>query len=487
VSAFPGSAAGIAAAVAAGEISAAAVTAAYLEAAVGETTLNAFTLIDAEGATTAAAAVDRRRSAGEEPGLLAGVPAVLKDLIDQAGLPTTCGSGFYREVPGISAAVVRRLEEAGAVVLGRTGLHEFAFGFSSENDWWGPVRNPWDPATSPGGSSGGSAAAVAAGLAPVGIGTDTGGSVRVPAALCGLVGLKPTHGRVPLTGVFPLAASLDTVGPLARTVGDAALAYRVMAGHAPDDPRSADRPVTAPAGPADLSRCRFAVPLPWTAHPLSPEVRDGFRFALEALARQGAAVEQVHVPELAAPGLAEASMYPEVAAVHRGWMQEHPERYGPDVRHRLERALAVGAAEHAAGLAWRGRVRRAFDALLAGFDAVVTPTTAVLRKEIGEEQVATEEGPIPYRQALSAFTALVNHAGHPALALPLAVPPAFPNDPPPSLQAIARRWEEHRLLEIGLALEQAALVAFRPPAGWAAPGDAPVATGAPMGAAPGHN
>ncbi len=465
MNASPGSAAGIAAAVAAGETTAVATTAAHLEAMNRAADLNAFTLVDDEAALAAAAALDRRLADGEPPGPLAGVPVALKDLIDQAGRPTTCGSSFYRQVAAASATVVQRLEQAGAVVLGRTNLHEFAFGFSSENDWWGPVRNPWDPGTSPGGSSGGSASAVAAGLTSVGIGTDTGGSVRVPAALCGLVGLKPTHGRVPLTGVFPLAASLDTVGPLTRTVGDAALVYGVIAGADPADRWSVPRPVALPGGPADLSRCRFAVPLPWAAHPLSREVRDGFRFALEGLARLGVSVEQVHAPDLAPPGLAEASMYPEVAAVHRAWMEAHPERYGPEVRRRLRRALAMGAAEHAAGLAWRARVRRALDGLLARFDAVVTPTTAVLRKEIGTDRVATEDGPMGYRQALSAFTSTVNHAGHPALALPLASPAAFPNDPPPSLQLIARRWEEHRLLEIGLALEESGLVAFRPPPG----------------------
>ncbi|HUU60994.1 MAG TPA: amidase [Acidimicrobiia bacterium] len=465
----PGTAAGIALAVAKGETTATAVTAAHLAAIDRAAGLNAFTLVEGDVALAAAAALDRRLAAGDPPGPLTGVPVALKDLIDQAGLPTTCGSSFYRQVATTSATVVRRLEAAGAVVLGRTGLHEFAFGFSSENDWWGPVRNPWDPATSPGGSSGGSAAAVAAGLSPVGIGTDTGGSVRVPAALCGLVGLKPTHGRVPLTGVFPLAPSLDTVGPLTRTVGDAALVYGVIAGADPADGWSVGRPVAAPAGPADLSRCRFAVPLPWASHPLSPAVRDGFRFALESLARLGAVVEQVHAPELDPPGLAEASMYPEVARVHREWMRAHPERYGIEVRRRLERALAVGAAEHAAGLAWRARVRRALDELLSRFDAVLTPTAAVLRKEIGEEQVATEQGPMGYRRALSAFTSTVNHAGHPALALPLAAPAAFPNDPPPSLQIIARHWDEHRLLEIGLACEETGLAAFRPPGGWTAP------------------
>jgi aspartyl-tRNA(Asn)/glutamyl-tRNA(Gln) amidotransferase subunit A len=365
--------------------------------------------------------------------------------------------------------VVGRLEAAGAIILGRAGLHEFAFGFSSENPWWGPVHNPWDPATSAGGSSGGSAAAVAGGLAAVGIGTDTGGSVRVPAALCGLVGLKVTHGRIPLTGVFPLAPSLDTVGPLTRTVGDAALVYLALAGPDPADRWSRPGPVEAPAGPADPARLRFAVPLPWAAHPLSREVLHGFRFALEALGRTGAQVEQVQCPDLAPPGLIEESTYPEAAAVHRAWMQAHPERYGADVRLRLERALVMGPAEHAAGRAWRARVRRALDSLLACYDAVLLPTTAVTRKEIGRDTVPTEEGPLPYRRALSTFTAPVNHGGHPALALPLAAPTGFPNEPPPSLQVIGRRGGEHLLLEIGLGLEEAGIVGFRWPEGAAQP------------------
>jgi aspartyl-tRNA(Asn)/glutamyl-tRNA(Gln) amidotransferase subunit A len=370
VSRLPGTAAGIAAAVASGEVSAATVVAAHLEAIGRRGDLNAFTLVDAEGPSA-------------------------------------------------------------------------------------PPRP--------------SAAAVAAGLTPVGIGTDTGGSVRVPAAPCGLVGLKVTHGRIPLTGVSPLAPSLDTVGPLTRTVGDAALVYLALAGADPADPWSLSGDAAAPRGPADLTGCRFAVPLPWAADTVSGEVRDGLRFALEALGRAGAEVEQVHSPDLAPPGLIEESTYPEAAAVHRAWMQAHPERYGRDVRSRLERALAMGPAEHAAGLAWRARVRRALDDLLARHDAVLLPTTAVSRKEIGRDEVAAEDGPMPYRRALSTFTAPVNHAGHPALALPLTAPVAFANEPPPSLQVIGRREEEHRLLEIGLALEAAGIVGFRWPVGSAAP------------------
>ena len=194
--------------------------------------LNAYTEI-ADGALEKADAIDEEIRLGHDPGPLGGVPIAIKDLIDQNGVTTTCGSGFYRHRAERSATVVRRLEDAGAIIIGRTGLHEFAFGFSSENDWFGPVRNPWDTDTSPGGSSGGSAVAVAAGLTAGAIGTDTGGSVRVPAALCGVTGLKVTHGRVPLTGVFPLASSLDTVGPLGRTAEDVEALYEVMAGHDP--------------------------------------------------------------------------------------------------------------------------------------------------------------------------------------------------------------------------------------------------------------
>ena len=207
--------------------------------------LNAFVEIDRAGALQRADSIDAGLRAGTHPGPLCGVPVALKDLIDQAGHVTTAGSAFYRNRATVSATVARRLEAAGAVIMGRTGLHEFAFGFSSENPWFGPVRNPWNHNLSPGGSSGGSAAAVAAGMTPGAIGTDTGGSVRVPAALCGVVGLKVTHGAVPLTGVFPVAGSLDTVGPMARTVEDARLLYEAMRGFDREDPWSARAPETS--------------------------------------------------------------------------------------------------------------------------------------------------------------------------------------------------------------------------------------------------
>ncbi|NND84321.1 MAG: amidase, partial [Acidimicrobiia bacterium] len=286
---------------------------------IGDDPLNAFTSID-EHAPDRAAGLDTAVPSGPLHGWTIG----LKDLIDHAGRVTTCGSSFLRSTPTASATVVDRLEGAGGVVVGRTGLQEFAFGFSSENHWFGPVRNPWDTTTSPGGSSGGSAAAVAAGLVRLGIGTDTGGSVRVPAALTGTFGLKPTHGTVPLTGVFPLAASVDTVGPIARSVRDLAVAHRVMAGIDPNDPWSRHHPPL----PQLPDRPRIGVPTEWLASaPLTSEVRAAFISALDALADLGADVVDLSAPTLEPWGALNDLMGAQVAAVHRAWMADPTKEY----------------------------------------------------------------------------------------------------------------------------------------------------------------
>jgi aspartyl-tRNA(Asn)/glutamyl-tRNA(Gln) amidotransferase subunit A len=385
----------------------------------------------------------------------------VKDLIDQAGLPTTNGGSFPPTTPVTSAPSVARLEAAGAVMVGRTGLHEFAFGFSSENHWFGPVRNPWDRDLSPGGSSGGSGAAVAAGLVAAALGTDTGGSIRVPAALCGVVGLKVTHGRVPLTGVTPLAPSLDTVGPLTRTIEDATALYLVLAGDDPSDPWSQPQPVVAPGPPADLAALRVGVPHPWADHAVATEQAEGFAAALAALEAAGADVVPLTVAELDPPGLTEASMYPEVAAVHRARWQE-PHHFGPGVRGRLSRAFALGIDDYIAGLAWRRRIQAAAYRALDDVDVLVTPTVGVLRKTIGDDEVDIAGSPGGFRANVARFSALVNHLGFPALAVPL--PGA--SHPPPSLQVIGRPWSEHRLLEIGAALEHAGLASTQQPPNW---------------------
>ncbi len=413
--------------------------------------LNLFTFIDREGA--------RRRMAGYPSGPLAGVAVAVKDLIDQAGLPTTCGSSFYRRVAQRSAPAVVRLEDAGAVVVGRTGLHEFAFGFTSENHWFGPVRNPWDPATSPGGSSGGSAAAVAAGCVPLAVGTDTGGSVRVPAAMCGVFGLKVTHGRIPLAGVFPLVQSLDTVGPLARNVSDLTAAYLAMAGPDPADPWSSPQPAQAPQQRETLDGLRIGVPHPWADRPIEREIRRGFETTLAAATEDGAAIIDLEATDLVPDDTMQKAGAAEIAAVHEDWFTQDPDRYGPSVRERLYDTLQIPLSTVGRVPAWqaakRASARNAFDMV----DLLATPMTAVRRKIIGEGTVDVDGGREPYRPALWAFSWLVNHLTCPAVALPV---PAE-SGPPSSLQLIAPRWSEHLLLEVAARLETVGAVTCPPP------------------------
>ncbi len=446
----------IAAAVKAGTTSASEQIEAAMARAAAVVDLNIFTYHDAD-APRRAAALDAAIDRGEDPGALAGVPFVVKDLIDQAGLPNTCGASFAPFIPATTAPCVAALEAAGAVAIGRVGLHEFAFGFSSENPWFGPVHNPLDPRLATGGSSGGSAAAIAAGVVPVALGTDTGGSVRVPAALCGIVGLKVTHGRGSLRGVYPLAPSLDTVGPLAASVSDAEAAYLAIGRHDPADRLSVDRPIDPPAEPAPLESLRLAVPHPWVDTGYEPRIEDAFGVAVDRLAELGAVVDHVTIEAADPPGMGLASAYFEAAAVHRARYVADPAAYGEDLQRRLRDALAVTAEQYDAALQWRRALRTALDACLARYDAVLTPTTAAVTKLIGGDEIELTTGRRHYRAPLSHFTALVNNAGLPALTLPIA----GTGTPPLSLQLIGPAWRERRLLGIGKGLENSGLA---PPA-----------------------
>jgi len=371
-------------------------------------------------------------------GPLVGMPLGVKDLIDHAGRVTACGSAFYRKKATETAPCLRRLEEAGAVIIGRTGLHEWAFGFSSENPHWGAVRNPWNPATSPGGSSGGSAAAVAAGITPIAIGTDTGGSVRVPAALCGIYGLKVTHGRISLEGVFPLAPSLDTVGPLADSVEHLAVAYRVMSGDQSPEPKA--------------ESLRIGVPQPWVEKaPMSEEVANLFEKALSELTGMGHQVVPIEIPDFGPSHHIMWAIAEEVREVHRPF-RRRGESYGADVARRLDDAEKVTEAESRSGHDWQGRMR---SALAEGFDRVdlvITPSVPVRSKTIGEEMIGEHH----YRAVLSYFSAVVNHTLHPAIAMPLV----GTGSPPLSLQAIAPLGGEAALLGFARTLESAGISTF---------------------------
>ncbi len=421
--------------------------------------INAFTSIDSDLAIERAQDIDRRAAAGEMLGSLAGVPIALKDLIDHEGRVTTCGSSFYRYQPTESATVVERLEAGGAVIIGRTGLHEFAYGFSSENDWFGAVRNPYDFDLSPGGSSGGSAAAVAAGIVPAAIGTDTGGSVRVPAALCGSVGLKVTHGCIPLRGVFPLAESLDTVGPITRTVGDARLLFEVMQGLDGRDPwsRTAPRQGVAFSGVAGL---KIGIPAEWLeAAPVANSVLQDLEDAALALGELGADVSRLSLPDLVPDPRLTVLAAGEAANVHRKWFPQLDKRYGREVEERLAIAMDVSLEEYLDARRWQaglaGVIHRAFESV----EVLLTPAVGNPRKVIGQADIDIDGTPTGYRQVLSVFTGLVNATGCPAITLPLNQP----GTPPPAIQFIAPRWGEPALFGVGEALEAAEVVAHRTP------------------------
>lgn len=397
--------------------------------------------VDAAVADTTNSFIDIHEAAlaVSREGPLGGVPIAVKDIIDHRGHITTAGSAFYRHPATATAPALLRLEEAGAVVVGRTNLHEFAFGFSSENPWFGPVKNPWDPALSTGGSSGGSAAAVAAGIVPIALGTDTGGSVRVPAALCGVAGLKVTHGLIPLDGVFPLVPSLDTVGAIASDLDGLERATRTMA---------ADR---WPAVGAHEDPVRLVVPETWVnTAPLSAEVRRAFDQFLEESQEAGMVVDRKELPLLAPSSHQAAIIGVEAAQIHRDWRQES-RPYGDDVADRIDAALEVSGDVTALEEArrWRAAITEAMAGAAEGASLIVTPTVGSLDKRIGEDLISGEH----YRTVLSWFTAPVNATGQPALSIPLSG-----SGRRPALQIIGARHTEPAILSAARHLERLGLV-----------------------------
>lgn len=402
-------------------------------------TINAFISIDDEHALERADEIDGRLAAGEDVGPLAGVPVGLKDIIEHEGRVTTCGSSFYAEVATTTAPSVARLEDAGAVVIGRTNLHEWAFGFNSENAHWGTVRNPWDLATSAGGSSGGSGAAVAAGITPIAIGTDTGGSVRVPAALCGTYGLKVTYGRIPIDGVFPLVPSIDTVGPLADSMEGIDSSYRAMSG---DD---APEPVRGPL--------RLGVPAPWLQDaPFHDDVRAAFEGAVLALRGLGHEIHPIDMPDVG-PSRHIIAALEEVASVHREFRLQG-KHYDEAVERRIIEVEQVTSEQVAEARAWQQMLRDRFADSFATVDLLVTPTVPARAKLIGQDDIGDKH----HRSVLSYFTSIVNHALHPAIALPLTGSGA----PPASLQVIGPLQSEPELIGLGRWLEDEGITGFIP-------------------------
>ena len=384
------------------------------------------------------------------------MPIALKDLFDVAGVPTTAGSKLLAEnVPAEDSTVASRLHAAGAVTVGKTNLHEWAFGVTTDNPHYGPTRNPWAFERIPGGSSGGSAAALVAGECFGSIGSDTGGSIRIPASLCGIVGLKPTYGRVSLRGAIPLAWSLDHAGPMARTVRDAAILLQCIAGYDPRDPVSADVPVEdylaeIESGVRGLRigvvRGRFFERLARKERPAS-DVSAAVTAAADTLASDGALVEDVELSRT--DELREAQLViitAEAAAYHRARFETDRDGYGADVARRIGLGLPRTATEYAAARRLQAELRRDYALALGSWDAILLPTTPTTAPErSGQDALAAAT-------ALTSCTSAFNLTGLPAISLPCGFDAT---GLPIGLQMVARPWAEARLLRIARAYERA--------------------------------
>jgi aspartyl-tRNA(Asn)/glutamyl-tRNA(Gln) amidotransferase subunit A len=413
--------------------------------------LNAFVTLLPEPALAEAQQADGRLAAGQPRGPLDGIPFALKDLYETAGVPTTAGSKILADyVPQRDAACVRRLSQAGAVLLGKLNMHEWAFGGTTAVSHFGPCHNPWDLERIPGGSSGGSAAALAASLCLGSLGSDTGGSIRIPASLTGIVGLKPTYGRVSKQGVIPLSDSLDHAGPMACTVEDAALILQAIAGPDPDDPTTIDRPLPEYAASlkGGVRGLRVGVPRRDELSGVSEDVLQAIDEALPTLASLGATVVEVAVPWLLEavviwPNIAG----PEAAHYHRQNLEQRPQDISEQVRNRLLAGRNLLAVEYLRGLEAQRRIRAEAAALFADIDLLVTPTTPFTATRIEDELAATGREPRIHR-----FTAPFNITGQPAISLPCGFDP---QGLPIGLQIVGRPWEEETVLRLAHAYEQA--------------------------------
>ena len=406
-------------------------------------TLNAFITVIPQG--------DEEASINKHTALLQGIPIAVKDLYNTKGVRTTGGSKFFSDyVPSEDAVVVDKIKKAGAQIIGKTNTHEIALGVTNNNPHFGACRNPWDTTCIPGGSSGGSAVAVATGMALAAIGTDTGGSIRIPASLCGVVGLKPTYGRISLRGVLPLSWNLDHAGPITKRVEDAALMLQVMGGYDSEDPASFKTlPGDFSSHMRDSIRDRkvaLAVGS-FVDEVTHPEVLAAIRKAADVLAEQGAIIEEINVDYLREGALANSLMtQADGAAFHRDRLKEHPDWFGVDVRQRLETGAAFTSTEYALARRTQVEVRRRCDILFEEYDALILPTTPIAAP------VLEGEDAVERARLLTRLTAPFNITGLPAL----SVPCGFTTEGLPiGLQIASRAWNESGVLRIGYAYQEA--------------------------------
>ena len=419
---------------------------------------NAFITLMRDQALEGARQAEKQIATGNYLGPLHGVPIGLKDLFYTKGVRTTAGSKIERWaqfVPEEDATVVTRFKKAGAVILGKLNMHEFAAGATSFNPHYGSPRNPWDLDRITGGSSGGSGAAVAASLCAAALGTDTGGSVRIPSTLCGIFGLKPTYGRVSRFGIVPLSWSLDHAGPMAKSVQDAALVMNAISGHDPRDPASAKMPVPdfTDRLEAGVNGLRLGIPKEHFFDWAGSEVREAVQRAVSVLEELGATVEEVSLPSVAAvPSFHPVIAWAEAASFHQKTVLNHGDEMTPNVRERFESGLLVTALQYIRAQRARALIRKEVNQALKQVDVIVTPTSALTAPKLNQDTVATDKGEIPVLTLLSRNTQPFNDSGVPACTVPCGVDPS---GLPIGLQIAGRAFDEATVLRVAHAYEQA--------------------------------
>ena len=402
--------------------------------------LNAFITVMRDSALSEAHTAERQIAAGRYRGGLHGIPISVKDLVDVAGTPTTAGSAVPPRSPDADAPIVTRLREAGAIIVGKTNLHEFAFGTTSEESAFGPVRHPRDPSRSAGGSSGGAAVALLEGMCFASVGTDTGGSIRIPSAVCGIVGLKPAFGELPCDGIVALSTTLDHVGPMARSVADVSVMFRAMTGTAnTDEPSSSRRSYV------------FGVPETYFCDRLHPAVRAGLARTRDALARAGHEIRTVtvdHAPRT--PDVYLHIVLPEASWYHAPLLAQYADRYSRGVRLRLEMGRYILAEDYARARHLRTILRRAVDEAMTGCDVLLLPTLPIPSPTLGATTVDVDGTAEPIRAAMLRLTQLFNITGHPAIALPAGT---TDDGWPVSVQLVGPLDGTARLIEIASVVE----------------------------------
>ena len=420
--------------------------------------LNAYVTVTADLALAAARVAEAAVVAGRPLGSLHGVPFGLKDVFDTKGVRTTAGSRILAErIPDADATVTRRLVEAGGILLGKLQMVEFAFGADGVNDRYGTPWNPWDMAIHRvcGGSSSGAGAAVAAGMCPGALGSDTGGSVRIPASLCGLSGLKPTYGRVSRAGVLPLAWTMDHVGPMTRTAGDLALMLGVIAGPDPLDATSSEVPVPdyVAALSGEVDGIRVGVLREYFVDDAAPEQRAAVEAAGQTLEGLGATIEDTQLPAMPMSVAAKQTVLaPEAYAYHEAWLKTRAAEYGSAVRARILAGAFVTGTEYVNGQRLRTLLRNDIDRLLARYDVLLAPSTAFAAPPVAEKTVELGGQSVPVAMNLSRYTGVFNLSGHPAASVPCGF---TAEGLPIGLQIVGRWFDESTVLRVADAYQRA--------------------------------